>query len=513
MDEPPRITNAQVREWNEAIKDWRDQTTLLAGYSPQHPAFLWKFCWDNLNTIRIPLFPAELFFEKAIKIAQEEGVTTGRGFMQRFTEEISEVENRWAMGFDIIHHHLQNRVFHHELGTPYSPSQDALNSVRHVYDNRTFYGFLELLRGITSGWRPDSTIESEENYVPGSCDPSEHDLYKGCYGHDYKFNEILRQPEVMEIRPQEYAISRRGSPNRANIKLCHHNWLNRFLYGGETFYPGQYSGRHHCNSDCNYGIPPDGVPTQPGELSQKRKKKVRFDGSPDDDNKQRSKRQKLERSTADSSSSYASSPSTEHVQRGRAETSDQTLGRREEERPTERIDRQMPDNNNAGSPATHASSSHTEHVEGERPAKRIKREMPENDNAGSLLLHASSSRTERVEEESSAGRLERQGREFATADSSLSPIPSPTRSARGAKRLRRQKREPATAGSSLSAVPPPTRSARGAAKRLRRRVSQSRTTDSPNTRTSRSNRGTALWELDRDGEPVEVKLSSSISPP
>lgn len=214
MDEPPRITNTQVREWNEAIKDWRDQTTPLDGYSPQHPAFLWKFCWEHLNTMRIPIFPAELFFEKAIEIAKDESVTTGKGFMRRFAHEIPKIENRWSIGFDIVHHLLQKRVFHHGQDTPYSPNQDAWKSVRNAYGDRSFYSFLDLLRGITAGWKPDSAIESEENYVPGSYDPSEHDLYNGCYGYDYVLDEIITQPEVMEIPPNDYAILRKGSPSR-----------------------------------------------------------------------------------------------------------------------------------------------------------------------------------------------------------------------------------------------------------------------------------------------------------
>lgn len=211
MDEPPRITNTQVREWNKAIKDWEDQTTPLDGYSPQHPAFLWKFCWEHLNTMKIPIFPAEVFFEKAIEMAKDKHVRDGRGFVKRFIQEISDTENRWANGFDIIHYLLQKRVFHHGQDTAYSPNQDAWTSVRNAYDNRSFYSFLDLLRGIAVGWKPDSEIESEENYVPGSYDPSEHEIYDGCYGHDYLLNEIITQPEVMEISPGRYARLRKRS--------------------------------------------------------------------------------------------------------------------------------------------------------------------------------------------------------------------------------------------------------------------------------------------------------------
>lgn len=135
----------------------------------------------------------------------------------------------------------------------------------------------------------------------------------------------------------------------------------------------------------------------------------------------------------------------------------------------------MPESDTAGSSLPHASSSHTERVEGERPAKRVRRQMPESDTAGSLSPHASSSRTERVEEESSAMRFERQRREFATADSSLSPISSSS-----------------------------TRNAQRPAKRSRRQMSQSHTTDSSTTRTSRRNKGSALWELDCNGKAIEI---------
>ncbi|KAL7932222.1 hypothetical protein V8C35DRAFT_307725 [Trichoderma chlorosporum] len=572
MDKPPRTTNTQVREWNEAIKDWTDQTTPSDGCPPQHPAFLWKVCWEKLNVMKIPIVPAESFFKQAIDVAKEEDVTNSTQFMRRFAERLVKVYDApWGDSFEIVYCHLQSQNFHYELGKAYFPTEDAWRSVYNVCDNPSYVNFLQLLRGITAGWRPDP-IQSEENYVPRSCDPPEDDLYHGYNGHDY--DSDIAPDEI----PRDEVPIQLGERGRKRIKKhmkVNGKWpvtrYDRHVEWGTLHHHTSYDGYH---SDMYHPKPK--LIWQ--RTQSKRKKKVHFDGSPDDDNKQGSKRQKLERFTAEPSSSehiqgeraaktsdnqmseshtadpplsHASSSSTQPIkeerpakgskrQRQEPPTADSpssftvfSSSENTEERPAKRVRRRLPENDTAGSslphassshtervegkrPAKrakrhlpendntksslpHASSSHTERVEGERPAKRIKREMPENDTAGSLLPHASSSRTERVEEEISAGRLEPQGREFATADSSLSPIPSPTRSARGAaKRLRRQKREPATADSSLSAVPSST------AKRLRRRVSQSRTTDSPNTRTSRSNRGAALWQLDRDGEPVEV---------
>lgn len=208
MDEPPRITKTQVREWNEAIKDWSDQTRPFDGYSPQHPAFLWKYCWEHLNTMRIPIFSAECFFEKAIKLAKEEHITDSKAFLQGFAQEIQRIEKGWEIGFGMVHRHLQSRVFHHELEKPYSPTQDTWKSVYDVYNDRTFSSFLELVRGITVGWRPDSTIQSEENYVPGSCHPSKHDLYNGCYGHDYVMNSMELPPDECVMLPGESSPER-----------------------------------------------------------------------------------------------------------------------------------------------------------------------------------------------------------------------------------------------------------------------------------------------------------------
>ncbi|UKZ59257.1 uncharacterized protein TrAtP1_000575 [Trichoderma atroviride] len=492
MDKPPRTTNTQVREWNEAIKDWTDQSTPSDGYPPQHPAFLWKVCWEQLNTIKIPLYSAELFFDKALKIAKDEDVTNSEEFMRRFKELVERDQDRWEDSFETILTCLGRQIFYRDLETRYVPPQEAWKSVHNVCDDRSYWNFLQLLRGVTVGWRSDSTFQSEgsntlnqqpyyslaqnlhsysiDEYHPYnpvkqklySCGPYKNDLYNGYNGHDYGCD--MPPPGVAMLIGERYQRKR---------KRVRHD------YNGHGFYmlpDGSTYNKYH-SVELDFDTHSDGEPTQLGERSQsKREKKVGFDGIPDDDNKQRSKRQKLERSTADSSSSehvqgetaagtsddqmseshttdpplsHASSSFTQPIkeerpakrskrQRQEVPTADSpssltafSSSENTEERPAKRVRRQMPENDTAGSSLPHASSSHTERVEEERPAKRIKREMPENDNAGSLLPHASSSRTERVEEEILAGRLERQGREFATAGSSLSPIPSPNRSARG----------------------------------------------------------------------------------
>lgn len=136
--------------------------------------------------MRIPIFPAKHFFEQAIKVAKEEDVTNSTQFMKRFTERRVELyEEAWGDSFEMIYCHLQRQVFHHELENPYLPTEDAWKSVYNVCDDPSYHNFLQLLRGITVGWRPDSTIQSEENYIPRSRDPSEDDLYHGYNGHDY----------------------------------------------------------------------------------------------------------------------------------------------------------------------------------------------------------------------------------------------------------------------------------------------------------------------------------------
>lgn len=197
MRDPPMITNAQVREWNDAIKDWHSQTRPLNGYCPQHPAFLWKFCWEQLNTIKIPIVSSEAFFRQAIKIAKSRDTVDSTSFMTLFARAMSRVEDLSDGYFHVAQGRLEHGVFYHELGdnpevekllqprNPYSPTQEAKRLVHEAYNDYTFMSFVQLMGGITSGWRPDSTIQNEENYVPRSCGPSRDDIYDGCYGHDY----------------------------------------------------------------------------------------------------------------------------------------------------------------------------------------------------------------------------------------------------------------------------------------------------------------------------------------
>lgn len=145
--------------------------------------------------MKIPLFSGEHFFKIAIGIAKDENVTNSEEFTRRFKKDAEQLQNEWENSFDEVFSHLERRVFHYELDKPYSPTQDAWKSIYDVYDDRSYVNFLQLLRGITVGWRPDSTIRSEGNYVPRirdswekklySCDPFGHDLYDGYNGHDY----------------------------------------------------------------------------------------------------------------------------------------------------------------------------------------------------------------------------------------------------------------------------------------------------------------------------------------
>lgn len=174
MDQPKpkRTTNSRVFMWDNATKDWTDALP-QDEYSPRHPAFLWKECWEQFNLMKIPILTDDEFYRTAMEIAEDENVTSGEEFKRCFEEEMMLRQAEWKRMSDKVCHQI---VRHYEA----FPCKDAWRKVEKAYMHRCYMNFMELFKGVALGWEPDALVD-----IPSDGVTLYDDYYDGYIGHDY----------------------------------------------------------------------------------------------------------------------------------------------------------------------------------------------------------------------------------------------------------------------------------------------------------------------------------------
>ncbi|KAK4071759.1 uncharacterized protein Triagg1_5997 [Trichoderma aggressivum f. europaeum] len=177
--------SSQLRAWSDNVE-------------PRMHDLLWGDYWQRFNTIQIPIFGPDVYFDDALNIAKE-----AKGQKEVFERKFEELnKRRQKLACEMLTAAMR------AIDEEYTYlCKNARDTVSDLCQTGCFLDFLRLLIGTSHGWEPDAAEDSQSNGTTG--DLSEETQASADQLQDSSDEETHDEPPWLGDDYYEAAMDRR----------------------------------------------------------------------------------------------------------------------------------------------------------------------------------------------------------------------------------------------------------------------------------------------------------------